>query len=67
MTKKEEPEEILDVKKLWPERIERLLRVRRRIDTPGMTRPPRNPGKRKFLEETGQQGPFVEGSEADDP
>ena len=54
------PTEIVDVKKLWPERLARLLRVRARIDVTGMTRPSRDPVKRKFLEETGQEGPFVE-------
>ena len=60
MKKTDVPTEIVDVTKLWPARLARLLRVRARIDTSGMTRPSRDPVKRKFLEGTGQAGPFVE-------
>ena len=49
-----------DVRREWPARLERVLRVRARIDTTGMTRPPRCPVKRRFLERTGQLGPFEE-------
>ena len=49
-----------DVSKEWPARLERLLRVRARIDTTGMTRPPRCPVKSQFLKRTNQQGPFTE-------
>lgn len=59
----ERSEKVLDVRKLWPERLERLLRVRERIDTTGMTRPPRDPVKREFLGKTGQLGPFEESTE----
>ena len=58
--KNESLDDIEDVRKSWPTRLERLLRVRARIDTTGMTRPPRDPVKRRFLEETGQLGPFAE-------
>lgn len=44
----------------WPERIERVRRVSARIDPRGMTRPPRDPDERRFLEATGQLGPFSE-------
>ena len=53
-------QEIEDVREEWPARLARLLRVRARIDTTGMTRPPRDPIKREFLERTGQLGPFRE-------
>ena len=59
----ESNEKIFDVRELWPERLERLLRVRERIDTTGMTRPPRDPVKREFLGKTGQLGPFEESGE----
>lgn len=60
------PTDIFDLKKLWPARLARLLRVRARIDTTGMTRPSRDPVKRTFLEETGQAGPFVESRRQED-
>ena len=55
-------DEIPDLMEEWPERLARLLQVRARIDTNGMTRPPRDPVKRDFLETTGQAGPFLERS-----
>jgi len=54
------PSEIEDLRDEWPGRLERVLLVQARIDTTGMTRPPRCPMKRGFLEETGQLGPFQE-------
>lgn len=53
-------DEIEDVRKEWPARLARVLRVRARIDTAGMTRPPRDPIKSEFLKRTGQLGPFRE-------
>ena len=53
-------DDIPDLMEEWPERLARLLQVRARIDTSGMTRPPRDPVKREFLEKTGQVGPFLE-------
>ncbi len=44
----------------WPARLERVRRSQARTDTRGMTRPPRDPEEREFLERTGQQGPFSE-------
>lgn len=58
--KTESPNEIEDVRPEWPARLERVLRVRARIDPTGMTRPPRCPIKREFLFRTGQLGPFQE-------
>ena len=54
------PDDIEDVRKEWPARLARVLRVRARIDTTGMTRPARDPVKRAFLEQMGQAGPFQE-------
>ena len=58
--KNESRDDIEDVRKEWPARLARVLRVRNRIDTRGMTRPPRCPIKREFLQRTGQLGPFQE-------
>lgn len=51
---------IQDLRQVWPERIERGERVRARTDPTGMTRPKRDPLKRKLLAERGQLGPFEE-------
>ena len=53
-------DDIEDVRKERPARLARVLRVRARIDTRGMTRPPRCPIKREFLQRKGQLGPFQE-------
>ena len=44
----------------WAERYARIRRVNARIDARGMTRPTRDPDERRFLEATGQLGPFSE-------
>ena len=44
----------------WAERYERVCGVSARIDPRGMTRPPRDPDERSFLEAAGQLGPFSE-------
>lgn len=49
-----------DLSDKWKIRLERVRRSQARTDTRGMTRPPRDPEERKFLRETGQEGPFVE-------
>jgi hypothetical protein len=49
-----------DLSEKWQIRLERIRRSQARTDTRGMTRPPRDPDERKFLERTGQEGPFVE-------
>lgn len=54
--------ELQDLREKWPERLDRVLRIRQRIDPSGMTRPPRDPVERDFLERTGQLSPFVEQS-----
>lgn len=46
----------------WADRFERVRRIGARIDTRGMTRPPRDPDERWFLVATGQRGPFLESS-----
>jgi hypothetical protein len=55
-----------DPSQQWAVRAERILRYRERSNPTGMTRPPRDPDERKFLRETGQEGPYVE-SPGDDP
>jgi hypothetical protein len=49
-----------DLSDTWAARLERVRRSQARTNTSGMTRPPRDPVEREFLEETGQLGPFVE-------
>ena len=49
-----------DLSETWAVRLERVRRSQARTNTSGMTRPPRDPVERDFLEETGQLGPFVE-------
>jgi hypothetical protein len=49
-----------DPSQQWAIRLERIRRYRERSDPTDMTRPPRDPDERKFLQETGQEGPYVE-------
>ena len=49
-----------DPSRQWALRMERIRRYRERSDTTGMTRPPRDPEERRFLRETGREGPYVE-------
>lgn len=49
-----------DPSEKWQARLERVRRSQARTDTRGMTRPPRDPDEREFLERTGQLGPFEE-------
>ena len=53
-------EERRDLSVEWEVRIERIRRYRQRSDPRGMTRPPRDPDERAFLQDTGQEGPYVE-------
>lgn len=55
-----------DLSQKWPERLARVRQSQARTDVSGMTRPPRDPEERAFLERTGQTGPFREVSEATD-
>lgn len=57
---KPDPKSLPDVSEKWKERLERVRRSQARTDTRGMTRPPRDPDEREFLEKTGQLGPFEE-------
>jgi hypothetical protein len=52
-----------DLSQKWPERLARVRRSQARMDLSGMTRPPRDPEERAFLERTGQAGPFREASD----
>jgi hypothetical protein len=49
-----------DPSQQWAVRVERIRRYRERSNPSGMTRPPRDPDERRFLRETGQEGPYVE-------
>lgn len=54
------PVEPTNVELTWEARVARVLRSQSRVDTAGMTRPPRDPDERVFLESSSQLGPFVE-------
>ena len=45
---------------IWAERAEAVERAKQSIDTTGMTRPPRDPAERAWLEARGLEGPFLE-------
>lgn len=45
---------------MWERRRRIVCEAKRNIDTTGMTRPRRDPAERKFLEERGRLGPFIE-------
>lgn len=48
------------LEKMWERRAKLVEEAKRGIDTTGMTRPRRDPDERRFLEERGRTGPFVE-------
>jgi hypothetical protein len=60
MEAKSDLRELPDLRQLWPERLARVRASQARTDTSGMTRPPRDPDEREFLESRGQLGPFCE-------
>ncbi len=52
--------DLSELEAMW-ERRRRLVReAKKNIDTTGMTRPRRDPAERRFLEERGMLGPFIE-------
>ncbi len=53
-------EDLAALRRMWERRRSAAEPMRRRIDTRGMTRPPRSPEERAWLEEHGGMGPFVE-------
>jgi len=53
-------EDLAILRRMWERRRAAAEPMRRRIDTRGMTRPPRSPEERAWLEEHGGTGPFVE-------
>ena len=52
--------DLSELEEMWDRRARAVQEAIRKIDTTGMTRPRRNPAERKFLEERGWLGPFVE-------
>lgn len=54
------PGELMDQRAVWSERLARVRRSQARTNVTGMTRPPRDPDERRFLEERGLLGPFEE-------
>ncbi len=51
---------IEELRDLWRERAERGREFDLRTDPTGMTRPPRDPDERAYLEKHGGLGPFIE-------
>ena len=49
-----------ELQAMWERRAKLVEEAKRRIDTTGMTRPRRDPDERRFLEERGRMGPFIE-------
>jgi len=54
------PRELSDLRQTWLKRLARVRASQARTDTSGMTRPPRDPDERRFLEARGKLGPFRE-------
>lgn len=52
--------QLLDLRQVWPERLARVRASQGPTDTSGMTRVPRDPDERTFLEARGHVGPFRE-------
>ncbi|HEX2187671.1 MAG TPA: hypothetical protein VHG51_02175 [Longimicrobiaceae bacterium] len=48
------------LEEMWDRRERAVQKAIRNIDTTGMTRPRRDPDERRFLEERGLLGPFIE-------
>jgi len=63
MNKISGPRELSDLRQTWPKRLASVRASQTRTDTSGMTRPPRDPDERRFLEARGQLGPFRESDE----
>jgi hypothetical protein len=53
-------EDLAALRRMWERRRAAAESMRRRIDPRGMTRPPRSPEERAWLEAHGGTGPFVE-------
>jgi hypothetical protein len=45
---------------MWERRAKLVEEAKRGIDTTGLARPRRGPDERRFLEERGRTGPFIE-------
>lgn len=52
--------DLSEFREMWARSRERTAAIRARSDPTGMTRPPRDPDERAFLEERGLLGPFIE-------
>lgn len=52
--------DLSELRAVWDRRRQAASALRARSDPTGMTRPPRDPDERAFLEERGMLGPFVE-------
>jgi hypothetical protein len=52
--------DLSEFREMWARRRSNAAAFRARSDPTGMTRPPRDPDERAFLESIGGLGPFVE-------
>ncbi|HLL47144.1 MAG TPA: hypothetical protein VK399_10545 [Longimicrobiaceae bacterium] len=52
--------DLSELEAMWERRSKLVEEAKRNINTTGMTRPRRDPAERKFLEERGRLGPFIE-------
>jgi hypothetical protein len=52
--------DLSELRSMWEHRAKLVRKAKRRIDTTGMTRPRGDPDERRFLEERGRPGPFIE-------
>ena len=52
--------DLSELRAMWARSREATAAFRARTNPTGMTRPPRDPDERAFLEERGMLGPFVE-------
>ena len=48
------------LQRVWDERRRQLRSILGRIDVRGMTRPARDPVEREWLQDRGEDGPFIE-------
>jgi hypothetical protein len=53
-------EDLAALRETWRRRRAAAKAVRRRIDTRGMTRPPRSPEERAWLRQRGEEQAFIE-------
>lgn len=55
-----ERDDMTGLRRTWKRRSQRVEQVKKRINTNGMTRSPRDPVESRWLRESGNPGPFDE-------